>query len=127
MFKLTKPCDSCPFRKVDGIRLTPERAREIAGLFTDSQGGTFPCHKTVDYDIEDDTDDARQMRAPEQLCAGGLIFAEKQGSVNQLMRIMERVGGYDPSALRGHDEVFDSLSEMLRAQRPRRLRWRRTS
>ncbi len=101
-----------------GIRLTVGRAREIAGLFTDSRGGSFACHKTVDY-VDEDADE-RPMRDGEQICAGGLIFAEKQGAANQFVRIMERLGAYDARELRGHEHVFDSLREMVAAQRTNR-------
>jgi hypothetical protein len=116
-FKMTAPCDNCPFRKEGGIRLRPDRAREIAHQFTDSQGGTFPCHKTVDYGTEDD--EGNTSLDGTQMCAGGLLFAEKQGKANQLVRIMERIGAYDARKLAGHDLVFDSLAMMLKAQLPK--------
>jgi hypothetical protein len=125
-FNLTTPCDNCPFRREGGIRLHRKRAHDIAALFTDEQGGTFPCHKTVDYDTDTDDDGPRPMRPEEKMCAGGLIFAEKQGVANQMVRIMERIGAYDPRKLRGHDAVFDDLDEMLAAQEPPRKK-RRTA
>lgn len=90
MFDLKAPCDNCPFRKDGGIRLTEGRVKEIAREFTDTQGGTFPCHKTVRYD-DDDADARRPMRRGEQMCMGGILFADKQGT-NQMVRIGERTG-----------------------------------
>lgn len=119
-FKLTKPCDNCPFLKRGGIRVHPDRAREIASYFTDAQGGSFSCHKTVDYsDDEDDAlDGARTAGAREQICAGGMIFADKQGKANQIVRIMERLGAIDWATLRqSRARVFDTLTQMLKAQR----------
>jgi hypothetical protein len=120
-FSMTVPCDSCPFRREGGVRLTPGRAREIAKLMMDSQGGTFACHKSVDYSEEDEDGDS--ILGPDDLhCAGALIFAEKTNSAGtQMMRISERFGDYDSRKFTETSKalIFDSLSEMLGAQSPR--------
>jgi hypothetical protein len=111
MFDLKAPCADCPFLKAGGIRLTPPRARQVARYFTDTQGGTFPCHKTVK--ATDDDDEARPMRRGEQLCMGGILFADRLGRANQMVRIGERTG-FDITKVAGRDLVFDSLAQMLK-------------
>lgn len=115
------PCDTCPFRRGEGaVRLTPGRAREIAEMMVHPQGGTFPCHKSVDYDKVDEVSEFHRDTGNEVRCAGALIFAEVQGCATQMMRITERFGGYDHTKLAGHDEVFHSVREMVAAQKPKK-------
>jgi hypothetical protein len=114
-YDLHTPCSDCPFRKEGGIRLTRARVMEVAAC-TENPGGEFPCHKTVkrDEDDEDDEDSCDSYdHAAAKHCAGALVFAEKQGTSSQMIRIAERLGMYDASKLRGHDDVFDSVEDML--------------
>lgn len=114
-FEVTRPCSNCPFLKEGGIRLSRARAKEIGGMMLSRDGGTFPCHKTT-VDTEDGED--RMVGSESLHCAGALIFAEKQGFANQMMRIAERLGIYDASKLdkASFGGVFDSLKQMVRAQ-----------
>lgn len=121
---MPKPCDDCPFRRENGIRLYAERIVEIVGCVApeDMQGGNFPCHKTVEHDARD--------RRSELECTGGLIFAYKQGLSSQGTRIAERLGLIDPAlADQPWPEIFDDLDEMLGqaidARRSRRRRQRK--
>lgn len=59
----------------------------------------FPCHQTASS-IEDE-DGFAEFRANDKSvhCAGALIFNEKRGVANQMMRICERLGMYDASKL----------------------------
>ena len=113
MFDLRQVCSNCPFLKSGGIRLMAGRVREIARCFTDVQGGTFPCHKTVKNDDDDDDSGGRPMRRGEQICVGGILFADKQGRANQMVRIGERTG-FDIRKVSGKGLVFDSLAQMLK-------------
>jgi len=99
------PCKDCPFLKEGGIRLTKERAREIAGNATSDAGRSFSCHKE---------EGPTEKRAH---CAGSLILAEKAGVATQMMRIMLRLGLYDPGKIRAKDRerVFDSKRQMIAA------------
>jgi hypothetical protein len=107
-YDLVKPCDSCPFRIRTTMRLTRHRAVEISSMMLDSQGGTFPCHKTVDYSENDEPDTG------EQHCAGALIFAEKHQVATQMMRIAERLGIYDHKKLLPyHHLVFSSMPKLV--------------
>ena len=105
-FKLKRPCEDCPFLKVGGIRLRKARAEEIGGMMLASDGGTFACHKTTD---------SGGSEGPVQHCAGALIFAEKNEIATQAMRIAERLRMYDHTLLQGHEDVFDTLEEMVDA------------
>ena len=120
-FDLLNPCSNCPFLKKGGIALTPGRVLEIAEPFLDSQGSTFACHKTVNYSDEDDDGNPNRNNPNERHCAGALMFAEKNGNATQMMRIMERIGGYDARKLMSDKKrvasVFSTLAEMLRGHK----------
>lgn len=89
-FRLRKVCGDCPFRAdVPFLGLGTERVGEIARSLRD--GASFHCHKTLDYDDEDDS-----VVESSQMCAGALATMEKGGEPNQSMRIAERLGLYDP-------------------------------
>ncbi len=110
------PCDSCPFRRGEkAVRLTEARATEIA-----ETDGEFPCHKTTVEGDGDDGEGEMESTKTSKICAGFLIFREKQERPNQLMRIAERIGMYDAGALMKDNpalnEVFDDLDEMLEVQ-----------
>lgn len=110
-FDLTTPCDDCPFRTGGrAIRLSKARVREIIHAITDEQR-TFACHKTTRHD--DDGEHAPHNG--EQHCAGALIYLEKNGQPNQMMRWMERIGFYDKTKLDMTAPVFDGASDMLKA------------
>ena len=111
-FQLTKPCDQCPFRRGTPIRLTEARVHEIASQMLSTQGGTFPCHKTIDYDKYEDDGDLNPNSCH---CVGALVFAEKHGNATQYMRIAERLGLYNAATLLTKENqrlVFDTLEQM---------------
>jgi hypothetical protein len=88
---MTSPCDQCPFLA------TPQMKRGFTlARLKDFARNQFPCHKTADSDNEES-----EFRATEKSihCAGALIFNEKRGYANQMMRICERLGTYDASKL----------------------------
>ena len=107
-FTMTRPCDDCPFRKVDGIALTKERIKEISRCMLDSQGGTFPCHRTVDYEGGDESEEVH--------CAGALAYALKQDTLPQIARIVERMGDMNANAILDNsgDLVWDSERQWLK-------------
>lgn len=108
-FEITTPCPNCPFRTDDGaIRLRAERAREIA---QDLDQCTFTCHKTT---VPDPNNGAEMMDGPNaQHCAGALIMLEREGAPSQMMRIAERLGIYDPQALKMDAPVFLNRQEFI--------------
>lgn len=115
-FTMKIPCDECPFsRGPSAIRIDKNRAKEISAMMLDSQGGTFPCHKSVEWDDEGE----HVQRSQDTHCAGALIFAEKNQNATQMMRICERIGSYNAAELMRDKEavdlVFDTQAEMVAA------------
>ena len=114
----TVPCKTCPFLRT-GLKLHPQRAEEIGGMMLSTQGGEFPCHMTIEHGEQDETGDARLInRGQEVHCAGALIFAEKNSTATQMMRICERIGIYKPEGIidsKSWDKVFDDFDEMVSA------------
>lgn len=110
IYTLRAPCSNCPFRSDITPFLTEERAEEIADSL--EGGATFYCHKTLDYD-----DMEGEVTSRSRACAGSMITMERDGQPNQIMRIAERIGMYDPTRLEMDSPVFDSLQEWKEAQR----------
>lgn len=92
-YDMTQPCDACPFLEKNKHAFTKDRLRDLSG-------SEFPCHKTADS-IEDEEEGGSEYKANADSlhCAGALIFLEKRGQSTQMMRIMERMGGYDRTKL----------------------------
>ena len=120
MFKLTRPCSDCPFRKGSGetFRLQPDRLDEIF------EAVAFQCHKTVDYGVEEEEDENgdpvpvdRSGDHPQQ-CAGLMSLLYREHRENQIMQVGERLGGFDPSKL-DHSDVYDSIEAARAAHRKR--------
>jgi hypothetical protein len=103
-FALKRPCGNCPFRADRTPFLDRDRVREIAdSLHADA---SFHCHKTVSYPAEDG---AGEVTPDSKHCAGALITMEREGFANQMMRIGERLGFYNPADLAMDAPVHDSL------------------
>lgn len=118
-YDLKAPCNNCPFRRDGHIALNTARAAEIASMMLCSRGGTFPCHKTVKREEDSDGNEHNRATSDSQHCAGALIFAEKNQTATQMMRIAERLHLYDAQALMANEVakemVFDDLDELLDA------------
>lgn len=100
-YKLTTPCDQCPFLKGSGFTWKS---------LTEHADGEFPCHKACDVDEESSTYIPKVgQKTPH--CAGALIFLEKLGRPHQMMRISERLGFYDRHKLNMSAPVVASPSE----------------
>lgn len=113
MFKLKKVCKDCPFRKDIRPYIRPERAEEIAEQLT-TQDGWFSCHKTTTSVGKTNMDKGAQH------CVGALIFSEKVGHINQMMRIAERFGEYDRKEIELVNKdvpIYDSKESFIDAQR----------
>lgn len=114
-YRLKAPCKACPFRSDIPKYLRPERAKEIAdSLYA---GAEFSCHQTTEEVEEEDGHVDRIATSKSAFCAGALITMEKEGFSNQMVRISERLGLFDPTALRMDAPVYDSLSEWVRSYR----------
>lgn len=99
---LTAPCRKCPFRaefQGDSDYLRAGRRRGI--VENAEQGGTFPCHNTVDYDAQDDDEwEAEHVHTDGEVpCVGldlALLRAERPP---QMLRIRMSLGHVDPDKL----------------------------
>ena len=105
-FDLKRPCHHCPFRSDRHGFL--RRADEIADDLR--AGRTFTCHETtVSVDREDGSSD-RVDGAKAQMCAGAMsVLMKDPVGPNQMMRIAQRLGVFDPDALDPDAPTFDSL------------------
>lgn len=103
-FNLKKPCPKCPFRNDIKPYIRAARVDEIT-----RQPGIFTCHETLEHDEEGESCISEGSSA----CAGFLILMEKEGQVNQMMRISERLGLYDRNKLDMDAPVYDSIDEMI--------------
>lgn len=110
-FDMKAPCEKCPFRTDVKPYLNRDRAQEIAdSLFPGQQ--TFPCHETTQFDDEGEC----VVTEKEQHCAGAMIMLEAMNRPNQLMRISERLGGYDHRKLKKNAPVFRHTRAFVAAQ-----------
>lgn len=92
-YKLTTPCDACPFLIGSGFKWTQLLAYTR---------GEFGCHKACDLvEGPDGYGSTYQPKVGTKTphCAGALIFLEKQNRPHQMMRICERLGLYDRTKL----------------------------
>lgn len=104
-FDLKKPCADCPFKNDKPYQkgwLGRERAIEIAETLVEKDQ-TFQCHKTLDLGPK-----------KHQHCAGATIMLEHMGKPNQMMRIMERIGSYDPTKVDMENEaIFKDAEDFI--------------
>lgn len=114
-YRLKGPCAKCPFRSDIPKYLRPERAQEIADALYG--GAEFPCHQTTETVEHEDGSETRERMATSAFCAGALITMEREGFSNQMVRISERLGLYDPEALKMDAPVYDSLAEWVDSYR----------
>ena len=85
---LKKPCADCPFRKDrTGIKgLAEGRRTGIIDELVSGQAGTFHCHKTIDYDDENESVMERKH------CAGAVATAIKAGGAPKAVLLAMRMG-----------------------------------
>jgi hypothetical protein len=82
-----KPCKHCPFRNDVKPYLHPDRAAEIA-YASQNPYSSFPCHKTIDYDENEEGEDERDMSKSKE-CAGFLTLRAQEAK--------ETPEGFEPS------------------------------
>lgn len=114
-YTLRAPCNNCPFRTDVAPYLRPKRAQEIAAALR--SGGEFACHKTTVH-VEDETGDDPLVDDPtrSRFCAGALATMEREGASNQMTRIAERLGMYEPDKLNATEQpVYASLTDWVRS------------
>lgn len=116
MFKLKRPCVNCPFRKGQGelFQLHPKRLTEIF------EGGAFPCHKTVDYDEDEETGEEMHSMEQAQQCAGLMALLWREGRPSQIMRVGMRIDDLEPDDLDPDKEAYATFAEARAAHQGRR-------
>lgn len=95
-YNMTTPCDACPYLKKNAHGFPLRRLYELIGE------GEFHCHKTGELTEDGDYLEEGGDYVPNEkssACAGALIFLEKRGKPNQMMRIAGRLGMYDHTKL----------------------------
>lgn len=107
LFKLKKPCENCPFRKVGAIQLRPGRVEAIVdGLIRNDQS-TFHCHKTV-HGPKGGGDG--ELTGEESYCTGSMIYLQKIGQPNVAMRMGAGLKMFKPDDLAAqYDVVLDEI------------------
>lgn len=105
-YKMTTPCDECPFLKGSGFTLKSLQTHA---------SGQFPCHKQCDLN-EDTSAYEEKANGKTAHCAGALIFLEKQNAPHQMMRIAERLGMYDHTKLDMDAPVGTKASDFRRGK-----------
>ena len=113
-FALKRPCGDCPFRADRPPFLDRDRAQAIAGSLRED--ASSHGHKTVSYKGEDG---AGEITPDSKHCAGALITMEREGFAKRMMRIGERLGFYDPTALVMDSPVHDTLDDWVATHDPR--------
>ena len=113
-YRLTKPCPKCPFRNDIPGYLTKARIRELERSLERSE---FSCHLTTSEDGWGEDHETYVSSGKEDHCAGALILLEKLERPSQMMRIMERIGGYDRTKLNMQSPVVDTWAELRRRQK----------
>jgi hypothetical protein len=110
------PCAKCPFRakfKGDKDYLRVGRRADIA--LSILRGSEFPCHETVDYDVEDEDgwpipDDSKATP-----CVGLDLVQLRADRAGQMLRIRERLGVTNTAELlhRGRNVKLWTWEEIL--------------
>lgn len=103
-FNVTKPCETCPFRK--DVAPFLRRASEIAATLRDDHNW-FACHETTGMK------NGRKVKPENQShCAGAMIVLYRSQLQNIAMRIAFATGLLDWKLIKkGDARVFDSLEE----------------
>ena len=116
MFKLYRPCANCPFKKGQGsaFRLRLDRLIQIFN------GPAFQCHKTVDYNGNEEDEDGLIKPMPgdkPQQCAGLMAILHREGRPNQIMQVSSRLGYMNLTHLDPDNEAYASMRDAIRAHR----------
>lgn len=113
MFKLKRPCATCPFRIGQGSKFELSRAR-LTEIFS---GQAFQCHMTIDYSGEkgvafdtnkEDGTEASSGDHPQQ-CAGLMAVLIRSKVPNQIMRVAHRLGYLKPEEIDPDGEAYQSI------------------
>lgn len=109
-FKMKKSCVDCPFRK-DKAFLEKSRAKEIVENLRNN--GYFPCHKTIDYDYDEEGEEQATIRTGSSHCAGSIILMLREGDKSSWMQVCERLKIQDWGGFKMDDEVDETYEEFI--------------
>ncbi|HEX5095208.1 MAG TPA: hypothetical protein VFX21_04315, partial [Acidimicrobiia bacterium] len=84
------------------------------------QQATFACHKTTVAVEMEDGEEEMTVTDKSEHCAGAMIMLEHMGRPNQMMRIAERLGFYEPTKLDMAAPVYKHGRDFIRAHRGNR-------
>lgn len=115
-FGIPRPCANCPFRTDIPFPLHPARAASIADDLR--TGGTFVCHKTVDYS-DADVDPGQDSSC---MCAGARATAARDGVTSQVEQVASRLGLHVPE-MDDNLPVHDSLNAWVASKEDLHDRW----
>jgi len=100
---MKKPCKHCPFRRDVRPFLTTARAEEIAYAATNPYS-TFACHKTTEYDEDDDGNGEMLVTADSKECAGFLTMMANETGVNRY-----EAEGFQPDYEGCYNEAYEMI------------------
>lgn len=111
MFKLKRPCITCPFKKGQGelFRLGQERLTEIF------EASAFQCHKTVQYGSNDLGEETSSPGDKPQQCAGLMAVLRNSKKDNQIMQVAHRLNALDLDDLDPDNEAYASIEDVRKA------------
>lgn len=89
--------------------LSRNRAASIIESLKD-RGEAFTCHKTNDYD-SDDEEGVVTMKS--KGCAGAAILLKKNGMMNTPLQVATRLGLTNLDDFKNEDQVFDTFDEFI--------------
>jgi hypothetical protein len=96
---MKRTCGLCPFSRTKTLFLHPERTVAFATMAAD-RFGDFPCHKTADYDEDDDG-------------WGRYVHGERSHTCHGFATLQAALTGYQPEGFTPDGDGFTSVDEMI--------------
>ena len=112
LFKLKRPCSSCPFKKGNGENFELFTGRLIEILSAPS----FQCHNTIDYsesDVEESYIVSKDC-GPQQ-CAGLMSLLNREEIPSSIMQVGVRLRALNLEELDPDKEAYETIREAVEA------------
>lgn len=127
MYRIKKPCKDCPFLKGSSTNTTLAEGRMEEIIESLHNDNIFPCHKTIDYNDPQFTDEldentAFQLQEQNQFCAGAMQYLIKEGRLNAPMQIATRLGWLNIDSLKGQEAIIDVIPMEMPYERMKRCK-----
>jgi len=97
---MKKTCALCPFSRSKTLWLSPSRAADFAYM-AQNRYNDFPCHKTADYQEEDDYG------------RGGYVHGEKSKTCHGFLTLQSAENGNPPEGFVPDGDGFEDVYEMI--------------